>query len=240
MIFIKQEDILHKAQILRLLAGIVDNPILSSGLHFKGGTCASMLGFLDRFSVDLDFDLIKETDKRKLDSEFRKLFKKLDFEIISDKRGALFYVVKYKAPKNQRNTLKISATDEVYTSNVYKAVMLPEINRLVSCQTIETMFANKLVAVTDRYKKHKKIAGRDIYDVHYFFSKGYKFNSEIIEERTGMRVRRYIRYLADFIEKKITERIMAEDLNTLLPYEKFKAIRKTLKPETLIFLRSLA
>lgn len=24
--------------------------------NFKGGTCASMLGWLDRFSVDLDFD----------------------------------------------------------------------------------------------------------------------------------------------------------------------------------------
>ena len=240
MILIKQEDILHKAQILRLLAGIVDNPILSSSLHFKGGTCASMLGFLDRFSVDLDFDLLKETDKRKLNSEFRKLYKKLDLEIISDKRGALFYVVKYKAPKNQRNTLKVSVTDEVYTSNVYKVVMLPEINRLISCQTIETMFANKLVATTDRYKKHEKIAGRDIYDVHHFFSKGYKFNPKIIEERTDMKVGEYIRYLADFIEEKVTERTIAEDLNTLLPYEKFKKIRKILKPETLIFLRSLA
>jgi predicted nucleotidyltransferase component of viral defense system len=239
MILIKQEDILHKAQMLRLLAGIVDNPILSPSLHFKGGTCASMLGFLDRFSVDLDFDLIKGADKRKLDSEFRKLFKKLNLEVVSDKREALFYVVKYKAPKNQRNALKVSATDEVYTSNVYKTVMLPEINRLVSCQTIETMFANKLVAATDRYKKHKKIAGRDIYDVRYFFSKGYKFNPKIIEERTDMKAREYIRYLADFIEKKVTDRVITEDLNTLLPYEKFKEIRKTLKSETLIFLRSL-
>lgn len=239
MILIKQEDILHKAQILRLLAGIVDNPILSSSLHFKGGTCALMLGFLDRFSVDLDFDLIKEADKRKLDSEFRKLFKKLDLEVISDKREALFYVVKYKAPKNQRNTLKVSATDEVYTSNAYKVVMLSEINRLVSCQTIETMFANKLVAVTDRYKKYKKIAGRDIYDIHHFFSKGYKFNPKIIEERTDMKAGKYIKYLTDFIEKKVTERIIAEDLNTLLPYEIFKKIRKTLKPETSIFLKSL-
>ena len=55
-----------------------------------------------------------------------------------------------------------------------------------------------------------------------------------------MKVGEYIRYLTDFIEEKVTERIIAEDLNTLLPYEKFKKIRKTLKPETLIFLRSLA
>jgi hypothetical protein len=101
------------------------------------------------------------------------------------------------------------------------------------------MFANKLVAPVDRFKKHEKIAGRDIYDIHYFFSQGYKFNKEIIEERTGIKTEVYIRQLIKFIDEKITENVLTEDLNTLLPYEKFKKIRKTLKQEVLIFLRTV-
>jgi len=37
---------------------IYDDPILTDNLYFKGGTCAAMLGYLDRFSVDLDFDYV--------------------------------------------------------------------------------------------------------------------------------------------------------------------------------------
>jgi len=101
------------------------------------------------------------------------------------------------------------------------------------------MFANKLVSVTDRYNRHKKIAGRDIYDVHYFFSQGYEFKEEIIKERTGLGAKEYIKKLISFVEKNVAEDIINQDLNMLLPLEKFKKIRKTLKQDTLLFLRNL-
>ncbi|HIP71371.1 MAG TPA: hypothetical protein EYH05_08260, partial [Anaerolineae bacterium] len=47
----------HRIQLTRLLTEILDDPYLAASLYFKGGTCAAMLGYLDRFSVDLDFDL---------------------------------------------------------------------------------------------------------------------------------------------------------------------------------------
>lgn len=47
----------------RLLIEIVDQPVLAHNLVFKGGTCAGMLGYLDRFSVDLDFDLRNNFDE---------------------------------------------------------------------------------------------------------------------------------------------------------------------------------
>ncbi len=49
-------DNIHKAWLYRVLEGIASDKYLPSVLYFKGGTCASMLGWLDRFSVDLDFD----------------------------------------------------------------------------------------------------------------------------------------------------------------------------------------
>ena len=59
MLNLRPEDILHKSQLNRLLIEIIDQPTLSQNLAFKGGSCASMLGYLDRFSVDLDFDVLK-------------------------------------------------------------------------------------------------------------------------------------------------------------------------------------
>jgi predicted nucleotidyltransferase component of viral defense system len=239
MILLKPEDVLHKAQLLKLLAEIIDNNTLASKVYFKGGTCATMLGYLDRFSVDLDFDLKKNADKSELLVEFKKIFKNLDLEVEKGDDKNLFFVLKYDAPKDRRNTLKLSVSDTFIKSNEYKNFFLAEIDRLVACQTIETMFANKLVAPIDRYNKHEKITGRDIYDIHHFFSNGYALEKEIIEERMKMSTEDYISKLIKFIEEKVTDRLLSEDLNMLLPYEKFVKIRKTLKPETLIFLRSV-
>ena len=47
------------------------------------------------------------------------------------------------------------------------------------------MMANKLVAVIDRYAHREAIAGRDLYDIHHFFMKGYRYNEDVICERTG-------------------------------------------------------
>jgi len=238
MISIKKEDILHKFQLLKLLTAIVDDPQISQRLYFKGGTCAAMAGFLDRFSIDLDFDLRKSVNKSKLKTGLEKIFKDQSFTIANKKDQTLFYLLKYKAPPNRRNTLRLSVFEDIIKANDYKPIFLPEIGRLVNCQTIETMFANKLVAPIDRYQKHEKIAGRDIYDIHYFFSQGYKFKDEIIKERTGVGVKNYIKILIEFIEDKITQKILTEDLSTLLPYPKFQKVRKTLKDEVVLFLKS--
>ena len=97
MISIKKEDILHKFQLLKLLTAIVDDPQISQRLYFKGGTCAAMAGFLDRFSIDLDFDLRKSVNKSKLKTGLEKIFKDQSFTIANKKDQTLFYLLKYKA-----------------------------------------------------------------------------------------------------------------------------------------------
>ncbi len=104
----------------------------------------------------------------------------------------------------------------------------------MNCQTIETMFANKLVAVMDRYKRYDSIAGRDIYDIHHFLIHGYDYHEAVIEERTGEQRKCIPGRLIDFIKEHVNQRIINEDLNTLLPPEFFQRIRKILIPETLM------
>lgn len=236
MIIVKPADAIHKAYLLRTLTEIVDNPLLSNSLFFKGGTCASMMGILDRFSVDLDFDLKIGANEKELRLEFHKIFDKLGFNLQQESQKALEFFLKYPNSPNQRNTLKIDALNFIVKSNQYSPVFLPEINRTVNCQSQESIFANKMVAVKDRYNHRKSIAGRDIYDIHYFFLKNLKYNEPVIAERTGLQVRDYLIYLRNFINEKINQTLIDQDLNTLLPVETYSKIRKTLKQETLMFL----
>jgi predicted nucleotidyltransferase component of viral defense system len=236
MLDLRPEDALHKSYLNRLLIEIVDQPVLAHALAFKGGSCASMLGYLDRFSVDLDFDLIKVANGSTIREAFHQVFKYLDLQMTGELDRVLFFQLRYPNDPGQRSTIKVSVNSMEINSNIYRVQYLPEIDRLVNSQTIETMFANKLVAVTDRYKLHKTIAGRDIYDIHHFFMRGYSYHAAVIKERTGRDPQDYLEELIDFIRKHVTQTVINEDLNTLLPSSRFQQIRKILLPEALSFL----
>jgi predicted nucleotidyltransferase component of viral defense system len=236
MLNLRPEDIIHKSQLNRLLIEIIDRPALSQILAFKGVTCAAMLGYLDRFSVDLDFDVLKNTDEAALRKEFSQVFEYLDLTVVEDLKNALMYRLRYPSKPGKRSNLKVSANSHMVKANKYRVVYLSEVDRMMNCQTVETMFANKLVAVTDRHDLHGTVAGRDIYDVHHFFIHGYSYNDQVILERTNLEPREYFGKLIDFIKKHVTQTIINEDLNTLLPYKQFQQIRKVLIPETLALL----
>jgi len=234
MITLRTEDLFNNSYLNRILIEILDNSNLSQNLAFKGGTCATMLGFLDRFSVDLDFDLMNKDSKLQIRQELKNIFQKIGLIFAKEHDKVPFFQVKYpSSDPRQRNSIKVSTTDNVTATNEYKTQYLTEIDRLANCQTIETMFANKLVAVTDRYNKYKTVAGRDIYDIHHFFVQGYSYNSKVIKERTGFEPKDYFSVLLDFIKKHVNQTIINEDLNTLLDNSQFQQIRKILIPETL-------
>jgi len=237
MIIIRPEDSIHRSNLFRLLIEIVDNKILSEGLLFKGGTCATMLGFLDRLSVDLDFDLKKRVEAQEVRKELTKVFDILGFEIKDQSQKWLQFILRYGDWENKRNNLKLEVVGEELKSNDYKAMYLTDIDRYAICQTIETMFANKLVAVVDRFEKHGLIAGRDIYDIGYFFRQGYRFKKEVIEERRGIDYKKYFKYLIDFVDREITETVLVQDLGILLPNDKLRQARKSLKSEVKMYLR---
>jgi len=238
MLLPHKDDAIHKAWLYRLLAGIYDNQILANSLYFKGGTCAAMLNWLDRFSVDLDFDYCATEDEMKnIRFNLENVFKKLGLEIKYKSARVPQYFLKYSSPGELRNTIKIDVTYPAPQANTYRIFKLTDVDRLVNCQTVETMFANKLVALIERYEQHESIAGRDLYDIHHFFMQGFDYNQAVIIERRKNNLPNFFEALIDFIQKNITEKIISQDLNFLLPPQKFQQIRKLLKPETVMFLK---
>jgi predicted nucleotidyltransferase component of viral defense system len=233
MINLRPEDILHKSRLLRLLMEIVDQPLLAQNLAFKGGSCAAMLGYLDRFSVDLDFDVLRGADVDALRRSFHQVFGQLEYEVTVEYDRAVFFQLRYPSNPGKRSMLKVSASNTPIEANQYQVRFFPEIDRMINSQTIETMFANKLVAVIDRYTQHMSIAGRDIYDVHHYFVQGYEYCGEVIQERTGLAVGEYLDRLIVFIKEHVTQTIINEDLNSLLPNQQFQKIQKILVSETM-------
>ena len=236
MLDLRPDDIIHRSYLHRLLMEIVDQPLTAQNLAFKGGTCATMLGFLDRFSVDLDFDVLKNPDEDTLRRVFHQIFDQSGFRVALEFDQVLFFQLRYPSSPGKRSTLKVSASNKRVEANQYKAQYFPEIDRLINSQTIETMFANKLVAMTDRYEQHNTVAGRDLYDIHHFLIQGYSYHGAIIRERTGLEPKAYFGKLIDFIKTHVTQTTVDEDLNSLLPYKKFRQVRKILIPETLALL----
>jgi len=231
-----QVSLLHRSQVYQLLTQVADDSFLSKNLIFKGGTCAALLGYLDRFSVDLDFDQIDQTNAKQVKKSLEKIFHKLDLVIKDQSRSTVQYRLKYETNSSQRNTLKLDAVSQALESDIHSPQYIADIDRYMTCQTIETMFAHKLVALLDRYKKHGSIAGRDIYDLHYFFIHSYSYHPAIITQRTGKSVQAYLKELKNFIEAKVSQVIIDQDINTLLAPNQFQKIRKVLKPELLVLI----
>lgn len=238
MILPNKKDTIHKAWLYRILEEISDDQYLSGALFFKGGTCASMLGWLNRFSVDLDFDYAGgEKDIEKTRKTLENLFAKLGLSIKDKSKAGIQYFLRYDDAVSERKILKIDASFPLFSASKYAPMRFLEIDRILTCQTKETMFAHKLVAVMDRFKKTGSIAGRDIYDIHYFFMNGFEYDADVIKERTETGVKEFFTKLADFIEQKVTDKIISEDLNSLLPPDKFVAARRVLKREAIMLIK---
>lgn len=237
MLIPNAHDAVHRAQMLRLLSAIADDRTLMSMLFFKGGTCAAMRDLLDRFSVDLDFDLRSKEDIPVARKHLEKIFSELDLTIKDQSKVIPQYFLRYDAGGGSRNTIALDITVPPPKANEHEVVRFSDIDRFLPCQTIATMVANKLVTPLDRFEKHGTIAGRDIYDIHHFLTHGLSWNTGVIEERTKMSVEKFFKMLHDFIQKHVTQTVIDQDLNALLLPKQFQQIRRTLKQETLALLR---
>jgi len=238
MILPKKEDTIHRAWLFRLLTALADNNFLAAKLAFKGGSCAAMRGWLNRFSIDLDFDFLgRQNEIIKTRREIEKVAADLGLTIKDKSRRGVQYFLKYEMAGNNRNTIKLDALLPPPKSNQYEPVKLSEIDRTVLCQTKETMVANKLVTPLDRFKKIRSIAGRDIYDIHWFLMHGFNYEPQVIKERMNLDLKKFFYKLIDFIESEIKQKHLDKDLNFLLPPIEFKRVRKILKAETLRLLK---
>lgn len=224
MLIPQPKDALHKRQMISLLRGVLSDPQLSNSLYFKGGTYAALMGHLNRFSIDLDFDILTTEPQEiaRLKTRLHRLFDTLNLKVADESQHYLQFFLKYKSTGTTRNTLKLEVSDRVSPFNEYEVVTLKELGLVCRAQTLSTMVANKMVATLARNEQKGKPAGRDFFDLREFLLAGYPTNQRVVEERTGMSYREYMERLLEFVQHKLKSSDLYVDLNPLLPPHNFK------------------
>ena len=217
----------HKGILIRILKDIYTNNSLGPVLGFKGGTAAMLFHELNRFSVDLDFDLL---NREKEDEVFEKVGKIVArYGIIKEqtkKRFTLFYEISYS--EADRN-IKVEINRRNFGSK-YEVINYFGISMKVMVR--EDMFANKLAALYERAER----ANRDIFDVWFFLQNHWPINKAIVEKRIGFSFETAILKCIEKLEK-VTDRSILSGIGELIDNKQKAWAKARLKEETLFLLK---
>jgi predicted nucleotidyltransferase component of viral defense system len=220
----------HKNILIKILKDIYTDSTIGPILGFKGGTAAYLFYGLNRFSVDLDFDLL---DHQKEDYVFERLGKILKnygtLKESAKKRFTLFYLLSYKekAAGAQNIRVEINCRDfgSKYEIKSYLGISM-------KVMTKEDMAAHKLVALFEREGK----TNRDLYDLWFFLQNDWPINEEIIKKRTKIEFKDFLSKCIALVEK-IDERRILAGMGELLDEKTKTWAKKNLKKDLLFLLK---
>lgn len=220
----------HKNVLIKILKDIYADATISPILGFKGGTAATFFYNLDRFSVDLDFDLL---DSDKEDYVFDRVKAIIEnygkLKEARKKRFNLFYILSYDDKDINAQNVKVEINRREFGSK-YSVESFLGISMQVMVK--EDMVAHKLCAMFERIGK----TNRDIFDVQFFLSHDWPVNKKIVEDRMGVSYGEFLEKCIDVMEKFDDNNILS-GMGELLT-EKQKAWTKAkLKSEALFSLR---
>ena len=220
----------HKIVFIKILKDIYTYPSIGPVLGFKGGTAAYLFYNLDRFSVDLDFDLLDTTKENLVFEKLKGILEKYGRLKIADiKRYSLIFILSYeeKEPGSQNVKIEVNKRNfgSQYSIKSYLGISMKVMTR-------DDMAANKLVALYERMGK----TNRDIYDSWYFLSNNWPINRELVEKRTGMPFKDFLERCCELMEKMDNKGILS-GIGELLDEKQKAWVRKNLKDELLFQLR---
>jgi predicted nucleotidyltransferase component of viral defense system len=220
---------IHKNILFQILKDIYTETAIAPLLGFKGGTAAFMFHGLDRFSVDLDFDLLDEAEAERVFAYIEKTAGQ--YGAIKESRRKRFSLLVVLSYDDKSANIKIEINRRQFGSRyelkTYLGVAMQVMIR-------EDMFAHKLVAMYERIGK----TSRDVYDVWYFLKNHWPINKDIVEKRAGIPYAKVLQKCITQIDK-VPDRNILRGLGELLT-EKQKDWARTKLKADVIFLLKLA
>ncbi|PIQ92830.1 MAG: hypothetical protein COV69_01045 [Parcubacteria group bacterium CG11_big_fil_rev_8_21_14_0_20_39_14] len=218
----------HKNILIKILKDIYTDNTVGPILGFKGGTAAYLFYDLNRFSVDLDFDLL---ESEKEDYVFGRMEKIISaYGKIKTKRKkqyTLFFELSYA--ETERN-IKVEINRRSFGSK-YEVVNYLGISMKVMVR--EDMFANKLAAMYERLDR----TNRDVFDVWYFLQKDWPINKELVEKRIKMPFKDFLQNCIKKLEK-LPERSILAGMGEFLTANQKNWARAKLRTETIFLLKA--
>jgi predicted nucleotidyltransferase component of viral defense system len=213
----------HKTVLFQILKDIYEDVQIAPFLGFKGGTAAVMFYGLDRFSVDLDFDLLDDERQEVVFERIKKIASNHGtLRQSRTKRFSLFCLVSYE---DRGRNIKVEVNRRHFGSS-YEIRTYLGVSMLV--MTKPDMFAHKLMAMSERIGK----TSRDIYDVWFFLDNRFPINKEIVEARSGLPFNKMLDKCISQLEKLNNRKILDGIGEFLTPSQKDWAKAK-LRQETI-------
>jgi predicted nucleotidyltransferase component of viral defense system len=145
---------------------------------------------LDRFSVDLDFDIIAGN----IEDVMARV------EKIVSTHGTIIQKTKTKIILRYPDgnmPLKIEINTRVQKHDRYETLLF--FGTPMMCMEKTSIFANKLYTIAQRKERTDTVASRDLYDIWYFFSHQREINHALLQERSGKTTKEFLSFLKDFI-----------------------------------------
>lgn len=213
---------LHKRILVTLLVEIFKK--LNGKIAFKGGTCAYLFYNLNRFSFDLDFDILEELTTEDIDNIKEVLSENGRIREFYQKRFTIFFLLDYG---EHYPNLKIEFNKRIWKQNKYKEVWF--MGQRMKVVDKATLLTNKLVALSER----KTTVPRDLFDTYYFLNLNFPINENLIKERTKKSRREYLKYLIRFIPKNFTPRNILQGLGEVLDVRQKVWVKRHLVSEVI-------
>jgi len=164
---------LHEKHMKNILTAISTHDI-GKFLAFKGGTLAYRKYNLDRFSTDIDLDLLDIDQENIIIEKMEEILVELG-DIKNKTVGKDMHRRIFGYDQENMN-IKVEINKRIWKNNSYELQNVKDIT--ISCMTPDCIFANKLVALSERS------IPRDLYDVYFFFRENFPINESLIVERT--------------------------------------------------------
>ena len=217
----------HKTILFQILKDTYSDTTISPFLGFKGGTAALMFYGLDRFSIDLDFDLLDETREDYVFERMISVLKRYGtLKESNKKRFSLFYVLSYE---DRAHNIKVEINRRQFGSR-YEVKTYLGVSMLVMVP--EDMFAHKLMAMHERIGK----TSRDVYDVWFFLKNRFPINQEIVAQRSKMTFDKLLQKCISQLEK-LSNRHILDGVGELLTTSQKDWAKAKLREETISLLK---
>src|SRR3990172_5905605 len=220
----------HRTILIYILKDIYTDAGIGPLLGFKGGTAAYLFYNLNRFSVDLDFDLLDSTKENLVFEKIKSILEVYGSVVEArKKRFSFFYLLSYNNKIQHAYNIKVEINRRNFGSK-YEVKSYLGIPMKVMVR--EDMVAHKLVAMVERFGK----TNRDIFDVWFFLKNNWLINEKIIEARTGMPMRQFLPKCIDLLEK-MPDRGILSGIGELLDAKQKLWAKEKLRNETIFLLK---
>lgn len=219
----------HKIILLQILKDIYNDPVCGNNLGFKGGTAAMLFYGLDRYSVDLDFDLLDENKSENVFEHITKIVQQ--YGTVTESRIKRFNVLNIISYAPGEPKIKIEINRRDFGSH-YEVQTILGISLQVMVKA--DMFAHKLMAMIERIGK----TSRDVYDIRFFIKHNWPMNTSIVEARAQKPYQEVLKKAIALLEQMNNKHIL-DGLGELLTKSQKDSTRATLRDDTIVLLKIL-